>query len=104
MGAAKLDNKCQFTKGQCVPAIITKTIVGVPMVVSQLVIGLDFLATVVTLKSHSGTLPNLNTISATPSHLLVGCSYFVGDFVSFIQPPLSMITSEAAYPFVLQRF
>ena len=104
MGAAKLDNKCQFTKGQCVPAIITKTIVGVPMVVSQLVIGSDFLATVVTLKSHSGTLPNLNTISATPSHLLVGCSYFVGDLVSFIQPPLSMVTSEAAYPLVLQRF
>ena len=104
MGAAKLDNKCQFTKGQCVPAIITKTIVGVPMVVSQLVIGSDFLATVVTLKSHSGTLPNLNTISATPSHLLVGCSYFVGDLISFIQPPLSVVTSETAYPFVFKGF
>ena len=104
MGAARLDNKGQITKGQCVSAIITKITVGVPMVVFQLVIGLDFLATVVTLKSHSGTLPNLNTISATPSHLLVGCSYFVGDLVSFIQPPLSMVASEAAYPLVLQGF
>ena len=104
MGAARLDNKGQITKGQCVSAIITKITVGVPMVVSQLVIGLDFLATVVTLKSHSGTLPNLNTISATPSHLLVGCSYFVGDLVSFIQPPFSMVTSEPAYPLVHQRF
>ena len=76
--------------------------VGIPMVVCQLVIGLDFLATEVTLKSHSGTLPNLNTFSATPSHLLVGRSYFVGDLISFIQPPLSMVTSEAAYPFVFK--
>ena len=84
--------------------IITKTTVGVPLVVSQLVIGSDFLATEVTLKSHSGTLPNLNTLSATPSHLLIGRSYFVGDLISFIQPPLSMVTSETAYPLVLQRF
>ena len=84
--------------------IITKATVGVPMVVSQLVIGLDSLATDVTLKSPPGTLPNLNTIFATPSHLLVGCSNFVGDLVSFIQPPLSVVTSEAAYPLVLQRF
>ena len=84
MGAAWILDKCRFTKDQCVLAIITKTTVGIPMVVSQLVIGLDFLATEVTLKSHSGTLPNLNTSSATPSHLLVGRSYFVGDLISFI--------------------
>ena len=97
-------HECRFTKNQCVSAIITKTTVGVPLVVSQLVIGSGFLATEVTLKSHSGTLPNLNTFSATPSHLLIGRSYFVGDLISFIQSPLSMVTSKAAYPFVFKRF
>ena len=85
-------------------AIITKFSMGVPMVVSQLVIGFDFLATEVTLKSHSGTLPNLNTFSATPSHLLVGCSYFVCDLISLIQSPLSVVASKTAYPFVFKRF